>query len=155
MYYFYLIFSLYLLMVSSFVGINKWIIINGHKLFHIGFITLIYLVFGYVYTYIFERIYGEFDPINESNKSIIIQTLELISMLWVAAIFLVIVNHTSSNLKLPNFLKINHYNYDSYINELRATGIFVFIFLFFQNHLFHKIRSNYIKLTRTTILPNL
>lgn len=142
-------------MARSLLGINKWAIINGHKAFHIGFITLIYLIVGYIYTYIFERIYGKFDIISENNKPIIIQTFELISMLWIAAIFLVIVDQTSRNIKLPNFLKINHYNYDSYINELRATGIFIFIFLFFQNHLFHKVRSNYIKLTRTTILPDL
>lgn len=143
-------------MARSWLGIDKDIWdIGGHKILHIGYITIIYLFFGYMYAYIFERIFGVYNQVDENNKTVTEQILELIIMLWFAGVFLFIINHTAHILPVPKILRSSKYDHNSHTDEIRSTGIFIFIFLFFQNHLFAKIRSNFIRLTRITILPNI
>jgi hypothetical protein len=127
--------------------------IGGIKILHIGYLTIIYILFGFLYAMVIEFIYGDFDILIENKKSIFTQTLELIFMLWFAAVCLFIVNHTARNLPMPSYFK--GYDQSAHINELRGAGVLVFLFMFFQSHIFSKLRHNYIRLTRQTDLPNL
>ena len=58
-------------MTEYWLGIDKEVyIIGGLKILHIGYFTIIYLIFGYLYTKLFEMIYGKFDTDSENQKPI-------------------------------------------------------------------------------------
>lgn len=130
--------------------------IGGLKILHIGYITSIYIIIGFLYAILFESIYGQFNEAEEMKKSVFRQTLELISMLWFAAVCLFIVNHTAQKIPIPSYLIGYKYDELTHINEVQMSGILVFLFMFFQEHIFNKVRRNYILLTRSTdFLPNM
>ena len=136
-------------MTEYWLGIDKDVyLIGGLKILHIGYLTTIYLLFGFLYTKMFETIYGKFDTDVESRKSIIIQILELISMVWFAAVFLFIINHTARKLPYPSIFKGYKYKYSEHFTEIRQAGIFIFMFLFFQNYIFMKVRHNFVRVTQ-------
>jgi hypothetical protein len=136
-------------MTEYWLGIDKDVyLIGGLKILHIGYLTILYLIFGFLYTKLFETIYGRFDSDAEFKKSIGMQILELITMVWFAAVFLFIINRTARNLPYPSIFKGYKYKYSDHFKEIRQAGIFVFMFLFFQNYIFMKVRHNFFRLTQ-------
>ena len=136
-------------MTEYWLGIEKDVyLIGGLKILHIGYLTVIYLIFGYLYTKLFETIYGKFDTDSENQKPIGMQILELISMLWFAAIFLFIIDRSAHKLPHPKIFKGYKYSYSEHFNAIRESGIFIFLFLFFQNSIFDKISNNFINITK-------
>ena len=142
-------FVYYIFMVER-SSISNMFHTTGLKILHIGYLTIIYILFGFLYTMVIEFIYGEFNEAKENKKSVFGQTFELISMLWFAAVCLFIVNHTAQKIPIPSYFNYTHVN-----EQFRDAGILVFLFMFFQNHIFSKLRHNYIRLTRQTYLPDL
>jgi hypothetical protein len=136
-------------MTEYWLGINKDVyLIGGLKILHIGYLTSLYLIFGFLYTKLFEAIYGKFDSEDDNNKHIAIQILELISMLWFAAIFLFIVDRSAHKIPHPKIFKGYKYNYSEYFQAIRQAGIFTFIFLFFQNSIFSKVSQNFVNVSK-------
>jgi hypothetical protein len=136
-------------MTEYWLGIDKDVyLIGGLKILHIGYLTTLYLIFGFLYTKLFETIYGKFDIDTENRKSITMQILELISMLWFAALFLFIINHTAHKIPHPKIFKGYKYSYSEHFKEIREAGIFIFMFLFFQNYIFMKVRHNFFNITK-------
>jgi hypothetical protein len=136
-------------MTEYWLGIDKDVyVVGGLKILHIGYLTIIYLIFGYLYTKLFEAIYGKFDTDSENQKPIGIQILELISMLWFAAVFLFMIDRSTHKIPHPKIFKGDKYNYTEYFKALRESGIFIFLFLFFQNSIFDKISNNFINITK-------
>ena len=136
-------------MTEYWLGIDKDVyIIGGLKILHIGYLTTLYLIFGFLYTKLFETIYGKFDTDAENQKSITIQILELISMVWFAALFLFIINHTAHKLPHPSIFNGYKYKYSDHFTEIRQSVIFIFMFLFFQNYIFMKVRHNFFRVTQ-------
>ena len=136
-------------MTEYWLGIDKEVyLIGGLKILHIGYLTIIYLVFGYLYTKLFEMIHGDFDIDVENRKPIAIQILQLISMLWFAALFLFIVDRSAHKIPHPKIFKGYKYNYSEYFKGIRESGIFIFLFLFFQNSIFDKVSNNFINITK-------
>jgi len=136
-------------MTEYWLGIDREVyLIAGLKILHIGYLTTLYLIFGFLYTKLFEAIYGRFDSDAEFKKPIAIQILELISMLWFAALFLFIINHTADRIPHPKIFNGYKYNSSEHFKEIREAGIFIFLFLFFQNSIFEKISNNLINITK-------
>jgi hypothetical protein len=136
-------------MTDYWLGIDKQVyLIGGLKILHIGYLTIIYLIFGYLYTNLFESIYGNFDIDVENRKPIIIQILELISMLWFAAVFLFMVDRSAHKIPHPKIFKGYKYSYSEHFKAIREAGIFIFLFLFFQNSIFDKVSNNFINITK-------
>jgi hypothetical protein len=136
-------------MTEYWLGIDKEVyLIGGLKILHIGYLTIIYLIFGYLYTKLFESIYGNFDINVENRKPIAIQILELISMLWFAAVFLFIVDRSAHKIPHPKIFKGYKYSYSEHFKAIREAGIFIFLFLFFQNSIFDKVSNNFINITK-------
>ena len=136
-------------MTEYWLGIDKDVyIIGGLKILHIGYFTIIYLIFGYLYTKLFEMIHGDFDIDVENRKPIAIQILELISMLWFAAVFLFIIYRSAHKIPHPNIFKSYKYSYNENFKAIRESGIFIFMFLFFQNSIFDKVSNNFINITK-------
>ena len=136
-------------MTEYWLGIDKDVyIVGGLKILHIGYFTIIYLVFGYLYTKLFEMIYGKFDTDSENQKPIGMQILELISMLWFAAVFLFIIYRGAHKIPHPKIFKNYRYNYSEHFKAIRESGIFIFMFLFFQNSIFDKVSNNFINITK-------
>ena len=136
-------------MTEYWLGIDKDVyIIGGLKILHIGYFTIIYLIFGYLYTKLFEMIHGDFDIDVENRKPIAIQILELISMLWFAAVFLFIIYRSAHKIPHPNIFKSYKYSYNENFKAIRESGIFIFLFLFFQNSIFDKVSNNFINITK-------
>jgi hypothetical protein len=136
-------------MTEYWLGIDKEVyLIGGLKILHIGYLTIIYLIFGYLYTKLFESIYGNFDINVENRKPIAIQILELISMLWFAAVFLFIVDRSAHKIPHPKIFKGYKYSYIEHFKAIREAGIFIFLFLFFQNSIFDKVSNNFINITK-------
>ena len=136
-------------MTEYWLGIDKDVyIIGGLKILHIGYLTALYLIFGFLYTKLFETIYGKFDIDTENRKSIPIQILELISILWFAAIFLFIVDRSAHKIPHPKIFKNYKYSYDEHFKAIRSGGVLVFLFLFFQNSIFDKVSSNFTNITK-------
>ncbi len=136
-------------MTQYWLGIDKDVyIIGGLKILHIGYLTTLYLILGFLYTKLFETIYGKFDTDSENQKSIGIQILELISMVWFAALFLFIINHTADKLPYPSIFNGYKYKYKDHFKEIRQAGLFIFMFLFFQNYIFIKVRHNFVRVTQ-------
>ena len=136
-------------MTEYWLGIDKDVyIIGGLKILHIGYLTIIYLVFGYLYTKLFELIHGDFDIDVENRKPIYIQILQLISMLWFAAVFLFIVDRSAHKIPHPKIFKGYKYSYSEHFKAIREAGIFIFLFLFFQNSIFDKVSNNFINITK-------
>jgi hypothetical protein len=136
-------------MTEYWLGIDKDVyLIGGLKILHIGYLTIIYLIFGYLYTRLFEMIHGDFDIDVENRKPIAIQILQLISMLWFAAVFLFIVDRSAHKIPHPKIFKGYKYNYTEYFKALRESGIFIFLFLFFQNSIFDRVSNNFINITK-------
>ena len=64
-------------MTEYWLGIDKDVyLIGGLKILHIGYLTILYLIFGFLYTKLFETIYGRFDSDAEFKKSIGMQILD-------------------------------------------------------------------------------
>ena len=136
-------------MTEYWLGIDREVyLIAGLKILHIGYLTTLYLIFGFLYTKLFEAIYGKFDSAVESRKPIAIQILELIPMLWFAALFLFIINRSADRIPHPKIFKGYKYNYSEHFKEIREAGIFIFMFLFFQNSIFDKVSNNFINITK-------
>ena len=136
-------------MTEYWLGIDKDVyLVGGLKILHIGYLTALYLIFGFLYTKLFETIYGKFDIDTENRKSIHIQILELISILWFAAIFLFIVDRSAHKIPHPKIFKGYKYSYSEHFNAIRESGIFIFLFLFFQNSIFDKVSNNFINITK-------
>ena len=136
-------------MTEYWLGIDKDVyLIGGLKILHIGYLTIIYLIFGYLYTRLFEMIHGDFDINVENRKPIAIQILQLISMLWFAAVFLFIVDRSAHKIPHPKIFKGYKYSYIEHFNAIRESGIFIFLFLFFQNSIFDKVSNNFINITK-------
>jgi len=136
-------------MTEYWLGIDKDVyLIGGLKILHIGYLTIIYLIFGYLYTKLFEMIYGNFDIDVENRKPIARQILELISMLWFAALFLFIVDRSAHKIPHPKIFKGYKYSYSEHFKAIREAGIFIFLFLFFQNSIFDKVSNNFINITK-------
>ena len=136
-------------MTEYWLGIDKEVyLIGGLKILHIGYLTILYLVFGYLYTRLFEMIHGDFDIDVENRKPIYIQILQLISMLWFAAVFLFIVDRSAHKIPHPKIFKGYKYSYSEHFKAIREAGIFIFLFLFFQNSIFDKVSNNFINITK-------
>jgi hypothetical protein len=136
-------------MTEYWLGIDKDVyIIGGLKILHIGYFTIIYLIFGYLYTKLFEMIHGDFDIDVENRKPIAIQILELISMLWFAAVFLFVIYRSAHKIPHPKIFKSYKYSYNENFKAIRESGIFIFMFLFFQNSIFDKVSNNFINITK-------
>ena len=136
-------------MTEYWLGIDKDVyIIGGLKILHIGYFNIIYLIFGYLYTKLFEMIHGDFDIDVENRKPIAIQVLELISMLWFAAVFLFIIYRSAHKIPHPKIFNGYKYSYNEHFKAIRESGIFIFMFLFFQNSIFDKVSNNFINITK-------
>jgi hypothetical protein len=136
-------------MTDYWLGIDKDVyMIGGLKILHIGYLTIIYLIFGFLYTKLFEMIYGKIDIGVDNRKPISVQILELISMLWFAAVFLFIVDRSAHKIPHPKIFKGYKYSYSKHFKAIREAGIFIFLFLFFQNSIFDKVSNNFINITK-------
>ena len=136
-------------MTEYWLGIDKDVyLVGGLKILNIGYLTALYLIFWFLYTKLFETIYGKFDIDTENRKSIPIQILELISILWFAAIFLFIVDRSAHKIPHPKIFKGYKYSYSEHFKAIRQAGIFTFIFLFFQNSIFDKVSQNFVNVNK-------
>jgi len=142
--------------MAKWLGIDSDVFyIGGMKILHIGHLTLIYALIGFFYAKIMEFFMGQFNEEEENKKSAIRQTLEVLGMLWFAGVWLFIIDNIAHKIPTPFYLSGYKYNTSSHIDKIRAAGVFIFVFTFFQGPLLNKIRNNFIKVTRNTDLPNL
>lgn len=111
------------------------------KVCDIGYITVIYFIVGICLSKIFDTIYGKFNEQKEKIKTMFRQTIELIAMMWVYGIVIYIVKNIIELIPSPfdGIYGFEHLR----VKEVKNAPVFIFIFLFFQEHFRSKLRLYY------------
>lgn len=119
----------------------KEFIFRAVKICDIGFVTIIYFILGVTFAKLFDLLYGKFDENREKYKSKIIQTLELIGIMWVYGIVIYMVRNVVEIIPSPldGIGGFEHHR----LKELKSAPVFVFIFLYFQTYFLSKLKYYY------------
>jgi len=123
------------------MSIEKEFLFRSIKIFDIGFVTVIYFLVGITLAKLFDSLYGIFDENKESKKSKLMQTIELMLMMWMYGVIIYVVRNVVEIMTSP-FDGIGGFQHHR-LKELKSAPVFVFIFLYFQKYFLAKLKYYY------------
>ena len=123
------------------MSIENEFLFRSIKIFDIGFVTVIYFLVGITLAKLFDSLYGTFDENKESKKSKLIQTIELMLMMWIYGVIIYFVRNIVEIIPSP-LNGIGGFKHIK-LKELKGAPVFVFIFLYFQSYFLAKLKYYY------------
>ena len=123
--------------------INREILIRSIKIVDIGFITIIYFMFGLINARIIDNLLGEFNKELENKKSLPRIILESIGLLWMNAIVIYVARNLIPLIPFPleGYQGYRH----GRVKELVSATTFIYAFLYFQEYFQSKMKNLYIQ----------
>ncbi len=111
------------------------------RLLDIGYITMLYFIFGCLFAKMTDKLLGEFDPHDADMKCRYRLLLEVFIHLWVYGITLYAVRNVVQYTPSP-FHRVCCFDHTS-VKELQSTAIFTLVYLTFTIHLREKLTYMY------------
>jgi hypothetical protein len=115
------------------------------KIMDIGFVTAIYFLLGTFLAKLFDTLCGDFDEEKEHKKSLVLQTVEIIGMMWLYGIIIYFIRNLVELIPFP-FDGLYGFNHRQ-LKELQNAGVFTFIFLYSQQYFKDKLFAYYNRIT--------
>jgi hypothetical protein len=115
--------------------------LKGIELLDIGYITMLYFLFGFVFAKITDTLLGTFDPSDADTKCRYRLLLELFVHLWTYGIALYAVRNVVQYTPSP-FHRLCSFDHTT-VKELQSTAIFSLVYLTFTIHLREKLTYVY------------
>lgn len=113
------------------------LLLRSIKILDIGYITVIYFIFGLIISRILDKYYGKFDKANENKKNIIKVGIEIVVMMWILAILIYLARNFVEGIPSPfdGLFGFQH----NLVKELGSASVFAMIlfsyFYFFKSKL--------------------
>ena len=111
------------------------------KILDIGYVTLIYFLLAILCAVLMNRLYGEYNEQDESKKTTLRKTFELVGMIWINGIIIYIVRNLVPLIPSP-FNNINGFKHSN-LNELKSAYVFDFVLIYTQKNLVKRIEVFY------------
>lgn len=120
---------------------EKELIIRGIKILDIGYVTLIYFIFGMICAKALDKLFGKFDVNKYKDKSLHIIILDISIHLWLNGIIIYFARNIIEFIPFPlhNISGYSHFK----LKELKSAYIFTFSILYFQDNLQGKLKYLY------------
>ena len=115
--------------------------VRGIRLLDIGYITMLYFIFGFLFAKITDKLLGEFDPNDADMKCRYRLLLEVFIHLWMYGITLYAVRNIVQYIPSP-FHRVCCFDHTT-VKELQSTAIFGIVYLTFTIHLREKLTYMY------------
>ncbi len=103
------------------------------KILDIGYVTLIYFLLAIVIAVLMDKLYGEYNEKDESKKSTLRKTLDLVGMIWLNGVIIYIARNIVPLIPSP-FNNINGFKH-SRLKELESAYVFDFVLIYTQKNL--------------------
>ena len=111
------------------------------KILDIGYVTLIYFLLAIVIAVLMDKLYGEYNEKDESKKSTLRKTIDLVGMIWLNGIIIYIVRNIVPLIPSP-FNNINGFKH-SRLKELESAYVFDFVLIYTQKNLVKRMEVFY------------
>jgi hypothetical protein len=111
------------------------------KMLDIGYVTLIYFLSAIVIAVIMDKLYGEYNEKDESKKSTLRKTFDLVGMIWINGLIIYIVRNLVPLIPSP-FNNINGFKHSN-LKELKSAYVFDFVLIYTQKNLVKRMEVFY------------
>jgi hypothetical protein len=111
------------------------------KMLDIGYVTLIYFLSAIVIAVIMDKLYGVYNEKDESKKSTLRKTFDLVGMIWINGIIIYIVRNLVPLIPSP-FNNINGFKHSN-LKELKSAYVFDFVLIYTQKNLVKRMEVFY------------
>ena len=111
------------------------------KILDIGYVTLIYFLLAIVIAVLMDKLYGEYNEKDESKKSTLRKTLDLVGMIWLNGVIIYIARNIVPLIPSP-FNNINGFKH-SRLKELESAYVFDFVLIYTQKNLVKRMEVFY------------
>jgi len=111
------------------------------KILDIGYVTLIYFLLAIVIAVLMDKLYGEYNEKDESKKSTLRKTIDLVGMIWLNGVIIYIARNIVPLIPSP-FNNINGFKH-SRLKELESAYVFDFVLIYTQKNLVKRMEVFY------------
>jgi len=121
------------------------------KIMDIGYVTAIYFIIGLIFSRLFEKLFGKFDPKKEEQKHIVQEGAELIGMIWIIGISTYVVRNLVELIPSPfdGVAGLIHKK----LKELTGASVYTMIVMGYTFHFRAKLDAFNRRLNRTLNVP--
>jgi hypothetical protein len=125
--------------VINYNSIKKEFVLRTIKIFDVAMLTILYFVIGYLFSWIINKMYYNFDPNDDHIKFVVF--LEVCAQVAVLGILIYLIRNLMNMLPFP-FQGIYGYNHNK-VKELQSGGVAVAFGVFYaQDNI--KTKLNYV-----------
>jgi hypothetical protein len=126
------------------VDVVSWqvnLLLRTIKIFDIGYLTVIYFVFGYATAVLFDKVLGDFDKDDAAKKSTLRLCSELVLHIWLIGVLTYIVRNVVELIPFPlqGVYGYNHFR----VRELVVAPMYTLVVVTLQEHLRAKLKFVY------------
>ena len=114
------------------------ILIETVKILDIGYITTLYFIFAIIFSFIVDKIFGNYNVNNDKKKNLARLWFEVIIQMWLIGIVTYLVRELVKKIPFP-FRSANIER----VPELQTASIFFFILLTYQLYFRDKLQILY------------
>jgi sugar phosphate permease len=107
------------------------------KIFDIGYIAVLYILFAIILSLLVDRTIGKFDEEEESKKSFLHISIEMLLTVWFYGVIIYIVRNIVALIPYPldGYHGFNHMK----VKELGSASLFTFTFILFCDYFKRKV----------------
>ena len=117
----------------------------------IGYVTAIYFIVGLIFSRLFDKLFGEFDPKKEDNKNIVQVGAELVGMIWIIGISTYVVRNVVELIPSP-FDSMGGFIHKK-LKELSGASVYTMIVMGYAFHFRAKLDAFNRRLNRVLEVP--
>jgi hypothetical protein len=121
------------------------------KIMDIGYVTAIYFIVGLIFSRLFDKLFGEFDPKKEEKKHIVQSGAELVGMIWIIGISTYFVRNLVELIPSP-FDGLGGFVHKK-LKELSGAGVYTMIVMGYAFHFRAKLDAFNRRLNRALEVP--
>ena len=111
------------------------------KMLDIGYVTLIYFLLAIVIAVLMDKLYGVYNEKDESKKSTLRKTFDLVGMIWINGLIIYIARNLVPLIPSP-FNNINGFKHSN-LKELKSAYVFDFVLIYTQKNLVKRMEVFY------------
>jgi hypothetical protein len=121
------------------------------KIFDIGYVTIIYFIIGIIYSRLFDKYFGIYDPKEDAQKNFVQVSLEIIGIIWLIGASTYIVRNIVELIPSP-FDGLGGFVHNK-LKEIGGAGVFTLIVMGYTYHLRSKLDQYNRRLNRVFDVP--
>lgn len=122
-------------------SLSQDILMRGIKIIDIGYITVIYIAFSFLFALLTDKIMRKFNEKKETLKPTWQVTIEVIISVWLYGVLIYIVRNLVEQIPFPldGYQGFEHHK----VKELGTAMVFTFTYLLFSDYLKSKLSYYY------------